>query len=106
MSAIVKVKENVDVAFHIESNNNQQLNIANNNNSSTMKNHNNGNALSLFSHVKYQHLLAGISGGAISTLILHPLDLMKIRFAGKKRCLKKDTVDMITLSFEIFSFSV
>ncbi|KAF7287418.1 solute carrier family 25 member 32 [Rhynchophorus ferrugineus] len=79
MSAIVKVKENVDVAFHIESNNNQQLNTANNN--TTMKNHNNGNTLSLFSHVKYQHLLAGISGGAISTLILHPLDLMKIRFA-------------------------
>lgn len=39
--------------------------------------------LSVFSHVKYEHLLAGISGGAISTLILHPLDLMKIRFAGE-----------------------
>lgn len=37
---------------------------------------------SVLSHFKYQHLLAGISGGAISTLILHPLDLMKIRFAG------------------------
>ncbi|CAH1103479.1 unnamed protein product [Psylliodes chrysocephalus] len=36
---------------------------------------------SVLSHFKYQHLLAGISGGAISTLILHPLDLMKIRFA-------------------------
>lgn len=35
----------------------------------------------LLSHIKYEHLLAGISGGAISTLILHPLDLMKIRFA-------------------------
>ncbi|GJQ67971.1 hypothetical protein Trydic_g10638 [Trypoxylus dichotomus] len=38
-------------------------------------------SLSLLSHIKYEHLLAGISGGAISTLILHPLDLMKIRFA-------------------------
>jgi len=31
--------------------------------------------------IKYEHLLAGISGGAISTLLLHPLDLLKIRFA-------------------------
>lgn len=36
----------------------------------------------VFSHVKYEHLLAGISGGVTSTLILHPLDLIKIRFAG------------------------
>lgn len=42
----------------------------------------NYNKLSFLSHVKYEHLIAGISGGAISTLILHPLDLMKIRFAG------------------------
>ncbi|XP_017768271.1 PREDICTED: mitochondrial folate transporter/carrier [Nicrophorus vespilloides] len=56
-----------------------------NNTEATMKNHttkNNYNSnLSLFNHIKYEHLLAGISGGAISTLILHPLDLMKIRFA-------------------------
>jgi solute carrier family 25 folate transporter 32 len=31
--------------------------------------------------VKYEHLLAGISGGVVSTLLLHPLDLLKIRFA-------------------------
>lgn len=36
----------------------------------------------LLSHVKYEHLVAGISGGVTSTLILHPLDLIKIRFAG------------------------
>lgn len=49
----------------------------------TMKTHTTKkNNFSVFSHVKYEHLLAGISGGAISTLILHPLDLMKIRFAG------------------------
>lgn len=52
-----------------------------------MKNHTSkptyNNGLSLLSHIKYEHLIAGISGGAISTLILHPLDLMKIRFAGE-----------------------
>lgn len=37
--------------------------------------------LSLISHIKYEHLVAGISGGVTSTLILHPLDLIKIRFA-------------------------
>ncbi|XP_055995812.1 mitochondrial folate transporter/carrier-like isoform X2 [Ostrea edulis] len=31
-------------------------------------------------HVKWEHLLAGVSGGAASTLLLHPLDLVKIRF--------------------------
>jgi solute carrier family 25 folate transporter 32 len=28
-----------------------------------------------------EHLMAGITGGVVSTLILHPLDLLKIRFA-------------------------
>lgn len=79
MSTIVKVKDNVDVPFHIESNNSGSQQLTNT--STIMKNHSNGN--SILSHLKYQHLLAGISGGAISTLILHPLDLMKIRFAGK-----------------------
>jgi len=37
--------------------------------------------LSTFRTVKYEHLVAGISGGVISTLLLHPLDLLKIRFA-------------------------
>lgn len=35
----------------------------------------------VFSHLKYEHMLAGVSGGVCSTLILHPLDLIKIRFA-------------------------
>lgn len=39
----------------------------------------------LFAHVKYEHMVAGVSGGVTSTLILHPLDLIKIRFAGKCR---------------------
>lgn len=36
---------------------------------------------SFLKHIDYEHLLAGISGGLTSTLILHPLDLIKIRFA-------------------------
>lgn len=35
-----------------------------------------------FSHLQYEYLLAGMAGGTISTLILHPLDLLKVRFAG------------------------
>lgn len=45
-------------------------------NTSTRKN-------GLLAHVKYEHMVAGVSGGVTSTLILHPLDLLKIRFAGK-----------------------
>nr|XP_033789290.1 mitochondrial folate transporter/carrier [Geotrypetes seraphini] len=30
---------------------------------------------------RYENLLAGLSGGLVSTLVLHPLDLVKIRFA-------------------------
>ena len=37
-------------------------------------------APSFLSGVRYEHLLAGVSGGVISTCILHPLDLLKIRF--------------------------
>jgi len=33
------------------------------------------------SGVRYEHLLAGVGGGLVSTLVLHPLDLLKIRFA-------------------------
>ncbi|CAD5110839.1 DgyrCDS200 [Dimorphilus gyrociliatus] len=31
-------------------------------------------------NVKWEHLAAGVSGGVLSTLVLHPLDLIKIRF--------------------------
>ncbi|XP_023669993.2 solute carrier family 25 member 32b [Paramormyrops kingsleyae] len=34
-----------------------------------------------FSHVRYENLVAGVTGGVISTMVLHPLDLVKIRFA-------------------------
>ena len=33
--------------------------------------------------IRYEHLVAGVSGGVTSTLVLHPLDLIKIRFQGK-----------------------
>lgn len=49
----------------------------------TMKNPNARGKFSIFSHLKYEHMIAGISGGVTSTLLLHPLDLIKIRFAGK-----------------------
>ncbi len=48
-----------------------------------MKSNGTTRKVSLFSQVKYEHMVAGISGGVTSTLILHPLDLIKIRFAGK-----------------------
>ncbi|KAK0087878.1 hypothetical protein PV325_013867 [Microctonus aethiopoides] len=38
-------------------------------------------SLPVLSHFKYEHLVAGVSGGVVSTLMLHPLDLIKIRFA-------------------------
>ncbi|XP_023343345.1 mitochondrial folate transporter/carrier [Eurytemora carolleeae] len=34
-----------------------------------------------FSSVRYEHLVAGLGGGVMSTLVLHPLDVLKIRFA-------------------------
>lgn len=33
----------------------------------------------LFQHVKYEHLVAGVSGGVSATLALHPLDVIKVR---------------------------
>jgi hypothetical protein len=58
-----------------------------------------GQKLTVLSHVKYEHLVAGISGGVASTLILHPLDLIKIRFAGNL------TISLLRsqLSLECFS---
>ena len=32
---------------------------------------------------KWEHMAAGVSGGVMSTLVLHPLDLVKIRFQGE-----------------------
>jgi len=41
--------------------------------------------LNLLNNFKYEYFVAGISGGVVSTLMLHPLDLIKIRFAGESR---------------------
>lgn len=41
--------------------------------------------LPVLSNFKYEYFVAGISGGVVSTLMLHPLDLIKIRFAGESR---------------------
>uniref|UniRef100_A0AC11DVM3 Solute carrier family 25 member 32 n=1 Tax=Ovis aries TaxID=9940 RepID=A0AC11DVM3_SHEEP len=35
----------------------------------------------IFRHVHYENLVAGVTGGVLSNLALHPLDLVKIRFA-------------------------
>lgn len=43
-----------------------------------------GHVQQVFSHVRIENLVAGLSGGVVSTLVLHPLDLVKIRFAGMK----------------------
>jgi len=46
-------------------------------------------AASALANVKYEHLVAGISGGIASTLALHPLDLLKVRLAGECDLVKK-----------------
>ena len=38
--------------------------------------------LPLSNHVHWEHMLAGVAGGVVSTVVLHPLDLIKIRFQG------------------------
>ncbi|XP_005103525.1 mitochondrial folate transporter/carrier isoform X2 [Aplysia californica] len=35
---------------------------------------------SLRKHVRLEHMAAGVSGGVVSSLVLHPLDLIKVRF--------------------------
>lgn len=81
----------------------------------------NGKKLNLFSHIKYEHMVAGISGiflslptlfffyimfffffsgGVTSTLILHPLDLIKIRFAGKSHFFTYFYCALITIMYD------
>ena len=38
---------------------------------------------SIIRFIRYEHLVAGVSGGVTSTLVLHPLDLIKIRLQGE-----------------------
>lgn len=37
---------------------------------------------SFVSRLRYEHLVAGLTGGVVSTLVTHPFDLIKLRFAG------------------------
>ena len=37
---------------------------------------------SFLSGLKYEHFVAGLTAGIVPTLITHPLDLIKLRFAG------------------------
>uniref|UniRef100_W5MTB0 Solute carrier family 25 member 32b n=1 Tax=Lepisosteus oculatus TaxID=7918 RepID=W5MTB0_LEPOC len=53
----------------------------------------------LFSHVRYENLVAGLSGGVVSTLVLHPLDLVKIRFAGKCFLLPRGKIDTVAFLY-------
>ena len=59
----------------------QQVTMAKTNSSFGISNAS-ARAAVFLSNMRYEHLIAGISGGVASTLILHPLDLIKIRFAG------------------------
>ncbi|BFZ11335.1 hypothetical protein BsWGS_14374 [Bradybaena similaris] len=34
----------------------------------------------ILTHVRFEHLAAGVTGGVVSSLALHPLDLIKVRF--------------------------
>ena len=38
--------------------------------------------MNLVGHVQVRHMIAGMSGGVVSTLLLHPLDLLKIRYSS------------------------
>lgn len=40
------------------------------------------NLFSFLEGVRYEHLLAGVAGGTLSSLALHPLDMIRIRFSG------------------------
>lgn len=54
-------------------------------------------------HLKWEHLVAGVSGGAASTLLLHPLDLVKIRFQGKKKCCSELQINIQAKHDHIFN---
>ncbi|XP_065170995.1 solute carrier family 25 member 32-like [Atheta coriaria] len=47
----------------------------------SLKEAQNEQTFAFLQHVRYEHLVAGLSGGLVSTLCLHPLDVIKIRLA-------------------------
>lgn len=38
-----------------------------------------------YQQIKYEHLVAGVAGGVVSSMILHPLDTIRTRLAGAKK---------------------
>jgi len=38
---------------------------------------------SFYSGINVHHLIGGLCGGVVATLVTHPFDLIKIRLAGK-----------------------
>ena len=51
-------------------------------NGSTSNCSQNSSPFSWVRHLKYEHMVAGVSGGVTSTIVLHPLDLLKVRYAA------------------------
>jgi hypothetical protein len=74
MNNTLKMSQNI--------NNNINNNNNNNNTNNKMKSSLSPSVPKWLSHVKFEHLLAGVCGGVASTLVLHPLDLLKVRLAG------------------------
>ncbi len=48
---------------------------------------------SFLSGIQYEHLVAGLSGGVTATLITHPFDLLKLRFAGEFENVQSDCIN-------------
>ena len=46
--------------------------------------------------VQLRHMVAGISGGVVSTLLLHPLDLLKIRSDTAGAGVRANNIDIIS----------
>ena len=41
-------------------------------------------AFTFLASIRYEYLVAGLTGGVVSTLVTHPFDLIKLRFAGNE----------------------
>lgn len=48
-----------------------------------IKNHKDSASGSVGGMERYEHFIGGIMGGITGTMACHPLDLLKIRYAGK-----------------------
>ena len=66
--AVLSLKDNSDTQFKSFSNDTPATNVK-------LK-------ASFTTHFRWEYMAAGIAGGVVSTSVLHPLDLIKIRFQG------------------------